>query len=75
MEHLGKKLNNSKGFTLIELMVAVGVIGILVSVAVPNYQSYVYKSRTAEAKIRIGELRTAIYAHLSEYTFGAGELG
>lgn len=38
------------GFTLIELMVAVAVVGILASIAIPNYQSYIRKSKRAEAQ-------------------------
>ena len=41
--------NKIFGFSLIELMVAVSVVGILAVVAVPAYTSYVYKSRRSEA--------------------------
>lgn len=39
------RLRESKGFTLVELMIVVAIIGILASVAVPYYQRYVQKSR------------------------------
>lgn len=42
--------NKSTGFTLIELMVAVAVIGILAAIAIPNYQQYIKKSRRTEAQ-------------------------
>jgi prepilin-type N-terminal cleavage/methylation domain-containing protein len=38
----------SRGFTLVELMVAVGIVGMLASVAMPQYTNYTLRSRTAE---------------------------
>ena len=45
-----KTLRKHQGFTLIELMIVVAVIGILASIAYPSYREYVAKSRRAEAK-------------------------
>lgn len=59
-----KFLKNSSGFTLVELMVAVGITGALTSIAVPNYLKYVAKSRESEAKIAL----SAIY--VGEKQFG-----
>jgi type IV pilus assembly protein PilA len=41
------KMRESKGFTLVELMIVVAIIGILAAVAIPYYQRYVMKSRLA----------------------------
>ena len=49
-----------KGFTLIELLVVVLIIGILSSIALPQYRVAVEKARIAEAMSMIGSLRSAI---------------
>ena len=62
---LNVKLLNSKGFTLVELMIVVAIIGILASIAVPQYQKYQSKARQSEAKINLAAI------HTSENSFGA----
>ena len=47
-----------KGFTLIELMITVAILAILAAVAIPVYNNYVYKSKTAEATTNISGIRT-----------------
>jgi len=42
-------MKQQKGFTLIELMVVVAIVGILVAVALPSYQDYVIRSKRADA--------------------------
>src|ERR1700709_710648 len=41
------------GFTLIEIMIAVAIIGILVAVALPSYTSYVQRARRADARTQL----------------------
>jgi len=51
------------GFTLLEMMIVVVILGILSAVALPMYSNYVKKSRTAEAKVALGDLRVAQRAY------------
>ncbi|CDM41975.1 MULTISPECIES: type IV pilin protein [Pseudomonadaceae] len=49
-------MNRNKGFTLIELMIAVAVIGILAAIAYPSYQEHVRKGKRADAQAALMEL-------------------
>ena len=49
-----------KGFTLIELMIVVAIIGILAAVAIPQYQNYVIKSQVTRAIAEASDLKTAV---------------
>jgi type IV pilus assembly protein PilA len=53
-----KKLSQ-EGFTLVELMVVVAIVGILVAVAIPQYQKYQSRARQTEAKTDLGGVFTA----------------
>ena len=59
--------NNSKGFTLIELMIVVAIIGILAAIAIPNFLTYQCKARQAEAKTNLGGIRVSQEAYFAEY--------
>ncbi len=61
-------IRNNAGFTLIELMVVVGIIGILAMVAIPNFSRYQAKARQSEAKIALSGVYTAEKSFMSEYS-------
>ena len=58
--------SSKKGFTLIELLVVVLIIGILASVALPQYQKAVLKSRMSEAWVNLKNLNMAATAYCLE---------
>ena len=53
-------MNAQKGFTLIELMIVVAIIGILAAIAIPQYQNYVTKSQVTRVVGETGGLRTLV---------------
>ena len=64
------KMRSQKGFTLIELMIVVAIIGILAAIAIPNFLSYQAKARQSEAKTNLGGVyvsETAFFGEQGEY--------
>jgi type IV pilus assembly protein PilA len=59
-------LKGKKGFTLIELMIVVAIIGILAAIAIPNFLRFQAKSKQSEAKTNLGGIFTAETAYFAE---------
>jgi prepilin-type N-terminal cleavage/methylation domain-containing protein len=63
-----KKINNREGFSLIELMVVVAIIGILATIAVPNFQKFQARSKQTNAKAELSSVFSAQKSFFAEYS-------
>ncbi len=72
---MSKKLIGQKGFTLIELMIVVAIIGILAAIAIPNFMQYQAKSKQSEAKTNLGGIYTSEVAYFGEKNTFDGNFG
>ena len=66
MEYL-RKQNWHSGFTLVELMIVVSIVGILSAIAIPNFRAYQAKAKTSEAKLQLSAVYSALTALQSDY--------
>jgi type IV pilus assembly protein PilA len=66
---------NKKGFTLIELMIVVAIIGILAAIAIPDFLKFQAKAKQAEAKTNLGAIFTTQVAYYGENSSYAGREG
>jgi len=58
---------NRKAFTLVELLIVIIIIGILATMAVPQYQKMVMRSKLSGMWITLGALREGVYLYRAEY--------
>ncbi len=62
-----RRMRSRKGFTLVELMIVVAIIGILAAIAIPNFLNFRMKAKTSEAKSNLGAIRSTEVAYFAEY--------
>ena len=67
-----------QGFTLIELMIVVAIVGILAAIALPAYQDYTVRAKVSEGIARLDEAKTSVaeyYSSNSAFPAGAATAG
>ena len=62
-----REIEGQKGFTLIELMIVIAIIGILAAIAIPQFVSYRQKGYNTEAKAELKSFYTACQAYFSDH--------
>jgi type IV pilus assembly protein PilA len=67
------KMTRRKGFTLVELMVVILIVGILAAVAIPLMQGRIDKAKWSEANATAGTIRTAVRAYAAETSIATAQ--
>ncbi|MFC4160656.1 type IV pilin protein [Chitinimonas lacunae] len=72
------KPQSQQGFTLIELMIVVAIMGILLAIAIPNYQQYMLRSKLVESSTTLQDMRVQMEQYFQDnrtYVNAAGQCG
>ena len=77
MSHGGQLVLHGKGFTLIELIITIAIVGILTAIAYPNYTAYVREAKRSDAHralAKMANLQERWYSQFHRYTDDVGNL-
>jgi type IV pilus assembly protein PilA len=69
-----QRIKKNRGFTLIELMIVVAILGILAVIAIPALTKYMRKSKTSEARVQIAKMFDSASAYFNEEHVGRGQV-